>query len=136
MFGTHQDRLVKELAAAGMTRMDAANDCLEAVYRPTYNEELTRPARESGRAFVPLLDSRSMTFCVSSSSAQQARTTASRLKPWRCRYRRISIACYVKNKVRVPRYHDGSLAVFHGPRKLAEYDGPGKQKISNTQVAA
>jgi len=36
--------------------MDAANDYLEAVYRPTHNEELTRPARESGSAFVPLLD--------------------------------------------------------------------------------
>lgn len=29
---------------------------------------------------------------------------------------------YVKVKVRVHRYGDGSLVMFHGPRKLAEYD--------------
>jgi hypothetical protein len=29
---------------------------------------------------------------------------------------------YVKAKVRVHRYLDGRLAIFHGPRKLAEYD--------------
>ncbi len=28
---------------------------------------------------------------------------------------------YVRAKVKVHEYQDGSLAVFHGPRKLAEY---------------
>ena len=28
---------------------------------------------------------------------------------------------YVKAKVRVHRYPDGHLAIFHGPRKLADY---------------
>jgi hypothetical protein len=33
---------------------------------------------------------------------------------------------WVKAKVRLHRYADGTLAVFHGPRKLADYaaDGP------------
>lgn len=43
---------------------------------------------------------------------------------------------YVKTKLRVHRYHDGSLAVFHVPRKLAEYNRAGKDKNSKTQVAA
>jgi len=30
--------------------------------------------------------------------------------------------------VRVHKYIDGSLAVFHGPRKLADYDAQGKLK--------
>jgi hypothetical protein len=33
---------------------------------------------------------------------------------------------YVKAKVRVHRYLDGRLALFHGPRKLAVYDGEGR----------
>jgi hypothetical protein len=33
---------------------------------------------------------------------------------------------YVKAKVRVHRYLDGSLAVFHGPRQLARYDAGGQ----------
>lgn len=56
MFGTHQDRLVKELAAEGITTMEAANRDLEEVYRPAFNAEFARPAREEGTAFVPLLD--------------------------------------------------------------------------------
>tara|TARA_B100002003_G_C14138993_1_gene547773 strand:- start:571 stop:819 length:249 start_codon:yes stop_codon:yes gene_type:complete len=35
---------------------------------------------------------------------------------------------YVKTKIRVHRYGDGSLALFHGPRKLADYDCNGKIK--------
>ena len=33
---------------------------------------------------------------------------------------------YVKTTVRVHRYRDGSLGVFHGPRKLVTYDQQGK----------
>ena len=32
---------------------------------------------------------------------------------------------YVKAKVRVHRYPDGRLAVFHGPRRLADYNAEG-----------
>lgn len=35
---------------------------------------------------------------------------------------------YVKAKVRVRRYLDGSLGVFHGPRQLAGYDGEGRPR--------
>jgi len=35
---------------------------------------------------------------------------------------------YVRVRVRVHKYIDGSLAVFHGPRKLADYDAQGKLK--------
>ena len=33
---------------------------------------------------------------------------------------------YVKAKVRVHRYVDRCLAIFHGPRKLAHYDAAGR----------
>ena len=32
---------------------------------------------------------------------------------------------FIKARVRVQRYPDGRLAVFHGPRKLAEYESDG-----------
>jgi transposase len=137
MFATHQDRLVKELAAAGITSMDAANDYLEAVYRPAYNEELTRPARESGSAFVPLLD-----IPLTDILCEQFERTVGQDNCVSFEAMVLQIPQdqhrmhYVKTKVRVHRYHDGSLAVFHGPRKLAEYDSAGKEKNSKTQVAA
>ena len=35
---------------------------------------------------------------------------------------------YVKARIYVHEYADGSLSVFHGPRKLAQYDSEGNQK--------
>ena len=54
-FDTHQGRLPKELARAGITDMDAANRYLEQVYMPNHNAEFALPARETGSAFVPCI---------------------------------------------------------------------------------
>jgi hypothetical protein len=40
---------------------------------------------------------------------------------------------YMKAKVRVHRYANGELSIFHGPRKLAEYDHYGKIKQPVTE---
>ncbi len=42
---------------------------------------------------------------------------------------------YVKAKVRVHRYTNGDLAVFHGPRKLAEYSQGEKMLTQNLKQA-
>ncbi len=55
-FGTHQGRLPRELALAGVTDMAGANRYIREVYMPAFNEEFARPARESGSAFVPMAD--------------------------------------------------------------------------------
>ena len=52
-FRTHQDRLPKELAAYGITTMDAANRYLLESYLPAFNAEFMQPAAEEGSAFVP-----------------------------------------------------------------------------------
>jgi len=43
---------------------------------------------------------------------------------------------YVKVKVAVIRRIDGSLAVLHGPRKLAEYNDCGQIRLPQTKAAA
>ena len=43
---------------------------------------------------------------------------------------------YVKVRVRVHRYVDGTLAVFHGPRKLAGYDAQGNLPQQGLKQAA
>ena len=52
-FKTHQERLVKELALAGITTMEAANRYLQQVYLPAFNAEFSKPAATPGSAFVP-----------------------------------------------------------------------------------
>ena len=53
MFRTHQERLPKELALAGITGMEAANDYLRKVYMPAFNAEFSESAVVEGSAFVP-----------------------------------------------------------------------------------
>ena len=55
-FRTHQERLVRELALAKITDMAAANQYLQTVYLPAYNEEFMHPASEDGSAFVACSD--------------------------------------------------------------------------------
>jgi hypothetical protein len=43
---------------------------------------------------------------------------------------------YVKAKVRVHRYTDGGLAVFHGPRRLADYNAQGQLAGQDYKTAA
>ena len=51
-FRTHQERLVRELALAKITDMAAANQYLQTVYLPAYNEEFMHPGTDDGSAFV------------------------------------------------------------------------------------
>ena len=42
---------------------------------------------------------------------------------------------HAKANVCTPRYTDGSLSIFHGPRKLADYDKQGNLKEEKKKVA-
>ena len=54
-FATHQGRLPKELALAGITDMAAANRYLRESYMPMFNKEFAQPPQEEGTAFVPFV---------------------------------------------------------------------------------
>jgi transposase len=125
-FETHQDRLVKELALAGITQMDAANRYLREVYRPAYNAEFMRAAREKGSAFVPRQGLElSEILCEHHERVvgNDNCVTFGRLKLQIPKSQ--ARLHYVRVKVRVHRYPDGNLALFHGPRCLARYDSKG-----------
>lgn len=128
-FRTHQDRLVKELALQGITDMAAANQYLAQTYRHAFNAEFMQPAPEEGSAFVPwkghdldeiLCEQNERTVSADNCVTFEGMTLQIPANRYRCHY--------VKVRVRVHRYFDGSLAIFHGPRKLADYDQTGKLK--------
>lgn len=125
-FGTHQQRLPRELALMGITDMAQANDYLEQVYRPAYNAQFSVPAAEPGSAFVPYIGPNLVDVLCEHHERTVGKDNcvifeALKLQIPADRYRHH----YVKAKVRVHRYVDGSLAIFHGPRKLADYDVAG-----------
>jgi transposase len=125
-FSTHQGRLPKELALAGITDMNAANRYLRDVYRLAFNAEFTQPPLEDGTAFVPFLGG-----SLDGILCEQFERTVGKDNCVRFEGLTLQIPCdrhrchYVKAKVHVHRYQDGTLAIFHGPRQLAAYDAQG-----------
>lgn len=126
-FGTHQGRLPQELALAGITDMEAANRYLQEVYRPAFNVEFSQSAPEEGSAFVPWIGGH-----LDDALCEQYERTVSADNCVRFETLILQIPAdrhrchYIKVKVRVHRYVSGHLALFHGPRKLADYDEKGK----------
>ena len=126
-FLTHQDRLPKELALEGITDMDAANRYLAQEYNPSFNAEFMQPPPEEGSSFVPWIGANlDDILCQQEERTVNADNCVS-VDSYKLQIPPNKYRChYVRAKVMVHRYRDGSLAVFHGPRKLANYDRYGK----------
>ena len=126
VFHTLQDRLTKELALAGITTMAAANLFLRDVYLPAHNARFAIKPEQDGSAFVAIagIDLGEI-LCVQEERqvGNDNCVSFNRLKlqipasPLR--------AHFVKARVKVRQYHDGSHAIFHGPRCLGRYDRRG-----------
>jgi hypothetical protein len=136
-FGTHQERLPKELALAKITDMAAANRYLERRYRPAFNAEFAVPAAEAGSAFVEFIGGNlEQILCehfertVGNDNCVRFEGLILQIPADRHR------AHYVKAKVRVHRYRSGALAIFHGPRCLARYHASGKEIKAKLKAAA
>lgn len=137
MFGTLQGRLVRELADAGITTMDAANRYLAEVYLPAHNARFTVEASEPGTAFVPpgginlaeILCHQEERVVGNDNTVRFERLVLQiPPSPWRPHF--------VKATVRVHRYPDDTLAIFHGPRCIARYDAQGHLHEGGAQQAA
>ena len=128
MFATLQDRLIKELAKAGLTAIEAANAWIRDVYLPAHNARFATPAALADDAFVAA-DAALLaeTLCI-----EEERVVA-RDNTIAYDSRRLQLpasqvrAHYVKARVKVREYPDGTLAVFHGPRRIAGYTALGAQ---------
>jgi transposase len=136
-FRTHQGRLPKELSLAGITGIDEANRYLREIYQPAFNKEFTREPAEKGSAFVPFLgenlnDILCEQFERTVGNDNCVKFEGLSLQIPSSRYRMH----YVKVRVRVHCYPNGKLAIFHGPRKLAEYDEQGNLFCSTLDAAA
>jgi len=126
VFQTLQDRLVKELALAGIDTIEAANVFIRDRYIPAHNARFAVPAEQPGTAFVAIpgvdLDE---VLCVQEERqvGNDNCVSFNRLKlqipesPLR--------AHFVKARVKVRQYPDGSHAIFHGQRCLGRYDKKG-----------
>ena len=136
-FGTLQDRLPKEFQLAGITTVAAANRFLRETYLPEHNARFAVAPEQPETAFVA--DRAGVhrdILCVHEERVVGNDNTV--------RYRGLSLQIppspirphFVKVRVRVHDYPDGTLAVFHGPRCLARYRADGSPLDHDQPLAA
>jgi transposase len=134
MFGTLQDRLVKELKLAGIGDMATANLWIGEVYLPEHNRRFAKPAALPDRAFVAVADKTQLTETL---VIEEERIVA---RDNTVIYGKLTLqipesrvrAHYVKARVKVRKYPDETLGVFHGPRCIARYDAEGRPVAAPT----
>jgi transposase len=123
VFGTLQDRMLKELALAGNCDVETANTWIRDTYIPQHNRLFARPPAVSDSAFVAV-DRATLieTLCIEEPRVVGRDNTVSfdgeRLQIPESPVR----AHYVKATVKVREYPDGRRAIFHGPRRIATFD--------------
>ena len=136
-FRTHQERLPKELAMHGITTMAAANVYLKEIYMPEFNAEFSVSAAIEGSAFVSWMNGNIDDVLCEQYERTVGKDNCIRFEGLVLQVPKDKSRChYVKAKVRVHRYVDGQLAVFHGPRKLANYDAKGELIVPSKAQAA
>src|ERR1700722_5816354 len=125
-FATLQDRLVKELRVASVTDIDAANAFIREVYLPAHNARFAVDPAGEGSAFTPIpgVDLDEILYVEEERQVGQDNCVS---------YRTLKLQIpetpmrphFVKARVKVHVYPDGSHALFHGPRCIGRYDQKG-----------
>ena len=134
LFGTWQDRLPKELAEAGITDRHQANVFLKQRYIPAFNRRFQVMAPEEGSAFVPLLSTSLDDILCLKTQRTVARDNTVSYRGLKLQTPKQKQRChYVKAQVKIHEYPDGSLAIFHGPRRLAHYHRDGRLMQQETE---
>jgi transposase len=128
-FATLQDRLPKELRLAEIATVEAANAFLRETYLPAHNARFAVDPVGEGSAFTPIpgVDLNEI-LCVQEERQVGNDNCVS--------YRTLKLQIpespmrphFVKARVKVHLYPDGSHAVFHGPRCIGRYDEKGRLK--------
>lgn len=126
-FATLQGRLPAELGLAGITSINAANRYLKERFIPDYNARFAVPQAEPGSAFLPYVGPPLRDVLCIQDERQVGRDNP---VTWHGRTLQIPKQShryhYVRATVRGHEYPDGSLAIFDGPRRLAQYHHTGR----------
>jgi transposase len=125
MFRTLQDRVPKEVRLAGITTVEAANVWLKA-YISEHNERFAVKPEQEGSMFVADRDGAYREIlCVQEERQVGNDNTVS----WKGRRLQIPESSwrphFVKATVRVHEYPDGTVSLFWGPHRLAQFTADG-----------
>ena len=138
MFGTLQDRLIKELAKAGIIGIEAANAWIKETYLPAHNARFARPPALPETGFVQVHDQAQLVEALSRQEERVvARDNTVGFDGMRLQLPESPLRHHwVKARVRVHAYPDGMLAIFHGPRRIARYTAEGETLTDDPRIGA
>ena len=121
VWDTLQKRLPPLLRLEQIKTIEAANRWLSEVYLAQHNARFTVNAAEEGTAFVPFVGDLENILCIHEERIAGRDNTVRynglvlQIPASRDRYH------FAKATIRVLEYHDGRIALFHGPRKIARF---------------
>jgi len=125
LWGTLQLRLPPVLRLAGIATVEAANQFLAETYIAEHNARFAVAAAEEGSAFVPFVGDLTNILCARHERVvgndNSVRFEGLSLQIPEQRHR----SHFVRATVRVHQYPDTTLAIFDGPRRLADYTAQG-----------
>jgi len=124
---TLQDRLVNELASAGVATAGRANRYLEACFLPAFNDEFARPPADPASGFAPLGAADLDAFlCIEESRTVQRDNTVT-LESVRLQIaRQPGRTTCAGLSVTVRRHLDGTHSVWWGTKLLGRYSAQGR----------
>jgi transposase len=136
MFGTLQNRLVKELADADIRTIEAANRFIAETYLPEHNRRFAIGASEPGSAFVPWTGgSLREILChqedrvVGNDNTVVFGRIRLQIEPSPLRHH------FAKATVQVRRYLNGTIVLFYGPRCIGRFAPDGAPIDTVTKAA-
>src|SRR6516225_4205469 len=131
--GSHYFYTPKAGKLAGIYDIEAANRFIREVYLPAHNARFAKPPQIAESGFVAA-DAAMLAeiLCIEVDRVVARDNTVSH--NGRCLQLPASPlrAHYVKACAKVREYPDGTLAVFHGPRRIARYDAEGAEVLVPT----
>jgi transposase len=126
VFQTLQDRLVKELSLARTATVEAANAYIRDVYLPAHNARFAVKAEQEGSAFVAIKGVELSEILCIQEERQVGNDNTVAFNRHRLQIPPSPLrAHFVKARVKVRQYPDGTHAIFYGPRCLGRYDAAG-----------
>jgi transposase len=126
VFQTLQDRLVKELSLARTATVEAANAYIRDVYLPAHNARFAVKAEQEGSAFVSAKGMDLAEILCIQEERQVGNDNTVAFNRHRLQIPPSPLrAHFVKARVKVRQYPDGTHAIFYGPRCLGRYDAAG-----------
>jgi transposase len=137
LFGTLQDRLIKELRLAGIRDVETANRWIKDVYLPEHNARFARPPALPESGFVRVERERLVETLV----IEEERTVGrDNTIAWNGRRLQVPESPlrrhYVGAKVKVHVYPDETVGILHGLRVIARFTAKGEVITAGAVSAA